>query len=531
MFSSSSPLLLCAAFLVGSIYYTMAIAWMFQNSLLPSVAPVHHRPGLSLASTALSNLGGAAFLIVQHRLLSAGSGGGSASPPMPLARIASSTSPVESSNPAIVPVASTTSAVVAAAAAHAADWHSPPSSDALHLVVLLGAAWWLVSAVPALLCMATLPAEPPPPELLSPTDTATLDLVDAPEHSGGGPTLRRLPEDGELADGNGDAYHADGDADTDEEAAAYGRPAAVPRYVSRPVAALGAVGGGGRAAAGGGRASGGGAKPLPSSSPSSVSFFAGLRRMRKHKHASRFVLSQVLYLTASTADGTSASAFAQEVVGLDVAAIVRLTMYAAFAGAAGSIATMGLARCFGARATLCCLMTLPPLLLVYSSCILVSETEFLVVGMIHAFVSGGVGFHGLNRGVFSQMVPKGREAEFFGVYFVSIKACSWMGPLVQAMLNELTGSLRLAVLSALAFYVPAVVCLGMTDFEEAKREAETGGATHRTRSEVAGKGDAGGSMNASALAAPSTASASSSADGPREKLLGATNSPASYGTC
>ena len=159
--------------------------------------------------------------------------------------------------------------------------------------------------------------------------------------------------------------HADGDADTDEEAAAYGRPAAAPRYVE-PVAALGAVGGGGRAAAGGGRASGGGAKPLPSSSPSSVSFFAGLRRMRKHKHASRFVLSQVLYLTASTADGTSASAFAQEVVGLDVAAIVRLTMYAAFAGAAGSIATMGLARCFGAR-DLCCLMTLPPLLLVYSS--------------------------------------------------------------------------------------------------------------------------------------------------------------------
>ena len=88
----------------------MAIAWMFQNSLLPSVAPVHHRPGLSLASTALSNLGGAAFLIVP----------GCSQPAVEEAALRRRASRQdcffnlsgESSNPAIVPVASTTSAVV-----------------------------------------------------------------------------------------------------------------------------------------------------------------------------------------------------------------------------------------------------------------------------------------------------------------------------------------------------------------------------------------------------------------------------------
>merc|ERR1712185_714306 len=128
---------------------------------------------------------------------------------------------------------------------------------------------------------------------------------------------------------------------------------------------------------------------------------------------------------------------------------------------------MGLARCLGTRPTLCVLMVIPPLILIYTSLVLVSEFEFLIVGMIHAFVSGGVGFHGLNRGVFAQMVPKGREAEFFGVYFVLIKAFSWVGPLACAVLNELTGSLRMAILSALAFYVPAIVVLGLTDFDEA----------------------------------------------------------------
>ena len=54
------------------------------------------------------------------------------------------------------------------------------------------------------------------------------------------------------------------------------------------------------------------------------------------------MLAQVLYLTGAVADGTAASSFAREVVGLDVAAIIRLTIFAALAGAAGSFATMAL---------------------------------------------------------------------------------------------------------------------------------------------------------------------------------------------
>ena len=532
--SSPTTPVLYQAVLVGAIYYTMAIAWMFQNSLLPSVASVHRRPALSLASTALSNLGGAAFLIVQHQLLSSSSGssGGERSggvraqpsppPPAPIALLEAAArsggragaGPIEGGAPLVplplhLPVGSAHSAVVAAAASHAPDtWHAPPTTDALHLVCLVGAAWWFLSAVPALLCMATLPAEPLPAE------AALAEESGAPTENGGG----------------------DGDDDDDEvrEAAAVVRQARVHRVGLPPAATHGADesadDGVRRALPPASLASASASRP----GASSVSFFAGLRRMRRHKHASRFVVSQVLYLTASTADGTSASAFAQEVVGLDVTAIVRLTMYAAFAGAAGSICTMGLARCFGARTTLCCLMALPPLLLIYSSCILVSEYEFLLVGMVHAFVSGGVGFHGLNRGVFAQMVPTGREAEFFGVYFVSIKACSWMGPLLCALLNELTGSLRLAILSALVFYVPAVLCLALTDFEEAKREAEAASLPPRmTPLGLEGAAPSGSAPPSDAKMATATSGAPLA--GPHEKLLGGSGAwreaATTYGTC
>ena len=429
--SSPDTSALVQAVLIGVIFFSLSIAWMFQNSLLPTIAPVSRRPTLSLASTALSNLGGAGFLILQHRIFSASNDppGGSVS-----ALVHSPTAM------ATVPVATASAAVVAAAAAHA-----PPSSDALHLVCLLGAGWWLLSAVPALLGLSTLRAEP----TLIPTSQGIHDGVSS-------------------AASDGDADADDDSKDGEEEDAIDLAASTTPPPPSPPGLATSAshvVGEGGRRSIG----SPGGAAARRTGR---MSFFSGLRRLRRQKHASRFVLAQVLYLTASTADGASASAFAQEVVGLDVAAITRLTIFAALAGAAGSMVTMGLARCLGARPTLCGLMMLPPLLLVYTSCILVSEEELLIVSMIHAFVSGGVGFHGLNRGVFAQMVPRGREAEFFGIYFVSIKAFSWMGPLACAVLNELTGSLRLAVLSALTFYVPAVLCLMITDFDEAKREAE-----------------------------------------------------------
>ena len=429
----STPVVL-QAFLLALLYYAMALAWMFQNALLPSVAPVARRPALSLASTAVSNVGGAAFLLVQYHALSSED---------PLT-IFTTANPFFQATvvakldhaKAIMPVGTATSAVVAAAAARA------PSVSALHFVTLLAAAWWLFSAVLAIGLMATLrsePSQPVPPN--PPSSPLVPELV---VQSWG-----KQPATAGGAGAPAAAFPVAVDHGAPVAAAAL-PPAPIHEEPSRPKRW----------------------RRMPG-------LFTGLRRLQRHKHASRFVLANTLYLTAATADGASASSFAQEVVGLNVATIIKLTIYAAIAGAFGSVATMGLARCFGARPTLCCLMCVPPLLLLYTSLILSSEKEFLIIGILHGMIHGGVGFHGLNRGVFAQMVPKGREAEFFGIYFVAIKLFSWLGPLACAVLNEFTHSLRTAVLSALVFYVPAILVLASSDFEEAKREAEAASHTPR----------------------------------------------------
>ena len=52
-----------------------------------------------------------------------------------------------------------------------------------------------------------------------------------------------------------------------------------------------------------------------------------------------------------------------------------------------------------------------------------------------------------------------------------VKAASWLGPAACALLNEATGSLRLAVLSALVFYLPSMLVMLVTDFDAARHEA------------------------------------------------------------
>ncbi len=197
-----------------------------------------------------------------------------------------------------------------------------------------------------------------------------------------------------------------------------------------------------------------------------------LWRARRYSHASRFVLSQALYLSAGTADAASAALFASEVVGLSMVGMILLTVYAAFAGAAGAATTGVLSRFVSSRRLLACLMCVPPLLLVYSACVLDSVTELYAVAMARAFISGGVGFQGLNRGVYAQMVPRGREAEFFGHFFVAVKLTSWVAPLATTLVMHVSGgSLRLGVLSALAFYVPSVFVMLSVDFDAAMCEA------------------------------------------------------------
>lgn len=82
---------------------------------------------------------------------------------------------------------------------------------------------------------------------------------------------------------------------------------------------------------------------------------------------------------------------------------------------------------------------------------------FLVLGMLLGIVLGGT--QALSRSLFSQMIPVGKEGEYFSFYEISDKGTSWLGPLVFGISLQATGQYQIAIVSVVSFFVLGFVAL------------------------------------------------------------------------
>jgi UMF1 family MFS transporter len=92
------------------------------------------------------------------------------------------------------------------------------------------------------------------------------------------------------------------------------------------------------------------------------------------------------------------------------------------------------------------------------------------------FMSGAIGFvlggsQALSRSLFSQMIPYGREAAFFGIYAISERGTSWIGPIVFGAVAQFTDSYRPAILALIFFFVVGSIILLFTDTAKAIHDA------------------------------------------------------------
>ncbi|SDK19554.1 MFS transporter, UMF1 family [Actinopolyspora mzabensis] len=91
-------------------------------------------------------------------------------------------------------------------------------------------------------------------------------------------------------------------------------------------------------------------------------------------------------------------------------------------------------------------------------------------------VAAGIGLvlggtNALSRSLFSQMIPRGSEAEYFSLYQIGERSTSWVGPLLFAAVGQATGSFRLAILSLLGFFVLGLLLVSMVPVRKAIRQA------------------------------------------------------------
>lgn len=70
----------------------------------------------------------------------------------------------------------------------------------------------------------------------------------------------------------------------------------------------------------------------------------------------------------------------------------------------------------------------------------------------------------------AELVPKGKENLFFGLFGVVNKASSWIGPVVIGAITESTGNIWKGWPFILALFVLATIIICLIDVDKAKLE-------------------------------------------------------------
>ena len=99
------------------------------------------------------------------------------------------------------------------------------------------------------------------------------------------------------------------------------------------------------------------------------------------------------------------------------------------------------------------------------------KLHFYILAALIGLFQGGV--QALSRSLFTRLVPRGKEAEFFGFYNMLGKFAAVIGPIMMGWVTLATGNVRLGILSILILFISGALLLQKVDFEEGERLAKT----------------------------------------------------------
>ncbi len=202
-----------------------------------------------------------------------------------------------------------------------------------------------------------------------------------------------------------------------------------------------------------------------------------VRDLRRLPVTLRFLLASLLYNDAIQAViGLSTVFLTQELyvrqgrpASEATSFLLALVLLIQFVAVGGAVVFERVARATGTRRAILVTLVLWIGVVAYAYGALRTPTQALFLGVAIALVLGGS--QALSRSLFSRLVPAGREASFFGLYEVTQRGTSWIGPAVFGTVVALTGSYRQAILSLVLLLAAGIVGLLLTDTDRGEREA------------------------------------------------------------
>ncbi|MDI6908376.1 MFS transporter [Nocardioides sp.] len=195
-----------------------------------------------------------------------------------------------------------------------------------------------------------------------------------------------------------------------------------------------------------------------------------LRDLRRYPVTMTFLVAYLFYNDGIQTVIYAASVYGEKQLGFEKSTVLLAFLVVQFVGILGALWFGRVARGRGAyRVILGGLVVW--LLVVVAGWLIPDENlpMFLLLAVAIGIVLGGT--QALSRSFYSQLIPRGREAEYFSLYQACERGTSWVGTLVFGLVHQWADSYRPALLALVVLFVLGIGFLLRVDPRRGIREA------------------------------------------------------------
>ncbi len=203
--------------------------------------------------------------------------------------------------------------------------------------------------------------------------------------------------------------------------------------------------------------------------------WATLKELRRLRYTMLFLVAYLFYndgiqtVILQSSVFISYELFTSKGLADDPSFLIMIFGVAQISAFAGALIFERIARVIGAKRTIMLALVVWCGIVIYAYGFFETKTQAYIMGGAIGMVLGAA--QALSRSLYSQMIPRGREASFFGLYEISEKGTSWMGQLMFTIIVGATGSFRHAILGLIVFFIVGTIILLFTDTKRAIHEA------------------------------------------------------------
>ncbi len=178
---------------------------------------------------------------------------------------------------------------------------------------------------------------------------------------------------------------------------------------------------------------------------------------REYPETLKYLIAYLIYNDGIQTVIVVSTLFAATELGAKADTLMILILMIQFLAFFGALLFGWIAGKIGAKKAIIISIIIWAGIVIYAYALLYQIWQLFVLGAFVALVMGGS--QALSRSLYSQLIPRQNESEYFGFYEISERGTSWIGPLVFAAAVQFTGSSRVAILSLILFFVVGLLLL------------------------------------------------------------------------